>query len=142
MGYRFVNETAYLSNQRALAAIQDSHLAAFLPKVRLAQMAELVKTPGVTVVDARLSADYQLGHLPRAISVPVNSTAAMCEQAPADVSKDSRVVVYAQSRYCTYAFTVAKQLIALGYRNIQIFRDGYIEWEQRQSQFSLAALVH
>jgi hypothetical protein len=52
------------------------------------------------------------------------------------------VVVYAQSKYCTYAFTVAKQLIALGYHNIQIFRDGYIEWEQRQSQSSLAALVH
>jgi rhodanese-related sulfurtransferase len=140
MGYRFVSETAYLSNERALAAIEDSHIGAFLPKVRLEQMVELMDTPGVTVVDARRSGDYQRGHLPGAISVPVDSTAAMCQRALADVPKDSRVVVYAQSKYCTYAFTVAKQLMALGYQNIQIFRDGYAEWQKRQA--SLASVGH
>ena len=103
-------------------------------------MAVLAGTPGVAVVDARRSADYQLGHLPGAISVPVDSTAAMCQEALAQVSKDSRVVVYAQSKYCTYAFTVAKRLIELGYHNVEILRDGYAGWETRQS--SLASIAH
>jgi rhodanese-related sulfurtransferase len=131
-GYRFWSGSGYLSESRVVVAVQDSHLGTFLPKVGVKEMAKLVDAPGVTVVDARKSVDYDLGHLPGAISVPVNATAAQYDEALATVPENSTIVVYSQTRYCTFGYTVAKQLMALGYRNIIVFRGGYKEWSDQE----------
>jgi rhodanese-related sulfurtransferase len=134
MGYRFVNGTGYLSNSHTVAVIQESHLGTFLPKINAGEVADLLGAPGVTVVDARRSGDYQLGHLPGAISVPVDGSDDQCEQALDGVAKTSKIVVYAQTKYCSFGYTVAKRLMEHGYGNIIVFRDGYHGWTTREAE--------
>jgi rhodanese-related sulfurtransferase len=132
IGYRLANGTGYLSNERAVAAIQDSHLGTFLPKIKAKEVANLIDMPGVTIVDARKSNDYEFGHLPGAVSIPVDGDDAQCRSALIDKPEDSTIVVYSQTRYCSYGYIVAKRLKALGYHNIVVFRDGYAEWDKQQ----------
>jgi rhodanese-related sulfurtransferase len=137
--YRVTSGQGFLSSRAAIAEIQDSHFENFLPKVKTADMAKLLHTPGVTVVDARQAKDYRAGHLDGAISIPVNSSPRDCQQALADVSTDERIVVYSHSSGCAYGEKVARKLIDLGYQNISMFKGGWVEWEKAHPQISGSA---
>jgi len=131
IAYRATSAEGYLSSRDAITAIQDSNFGSFLPKVKTEEMARLVDTPGIAVVDARFPLDFSAGHLPGAISIPVSSSTKRCEDAMSAVPKDHRIVVYSHSNGCPYGEKIAKKLISLGYHDIVLFRGGWVEWEKR-----------
>jgi rhodanese-related sulfurtransferase len=130
VAYRGAGNGFTLSSPPAIAAIQDSHFGTFLPKVKTEAMAALVETPGVAIVDARFPRDFQAGHLKGAISIPVDSSPESCEKAMAAVPKEYRLVVYSHSNGCHFGEEVAKVLISIGYRNILLYRGGWVEWKK------------
>jgi rhodanese-related sulfurtransferase len=129
-GYRAGSDAGFLSSPVAIAAIQDSHLGSFLPKVKTEEVARLLDTPGIAVVDARIPDDYKAGHLRGAINIPVSSSPEQCQEAMAHVPKNNRILVYSHSNGCPYGAIVSRELIALGYHNILIHRGGWVEWEK------------
>ena len=132
IGFRLLNGGGFLSYSPAVAAIQDKHLGGFLPKVDVDTVPGLLHQADVTVVDARLPADYEAGHLEGAMNIPPDSSPEQCLKIIEKVPRSDRIFIYCHSNGCPYSAIVARKLLALGYSHILYFRDGWVVWEEYQ----------
>lgn len=64
------------------------------------------------MLDVRPEEEYRAGHLPGALSVPVERLETVLGRLP----KDRPILVYCRGRYCTLADEAVQRLRALGYR--------------------------
>jgi rhodanese-related sulfurtransferase len=86
----------------------------------------------IPFLDARRSDDFRAGHLAGAFSVPVWE--AVLEgritefEARAQPDPAQPIVLYCSGGDCEDSRLLARKLVALGYRNLLIYRDGYPDW--------------
>ena len=139
MVYHFTNDEGLLANANATAAIQQAHAGNFIPKIGEGKVHKLLSS-GAVCIDARFARDYKAGHLKGAISLPVDANDVERQKVTADISKDSRIVMYCQSSACKYAEIVAIKLITNGFSNISIFRGGWAEWAAKNGKPKEATL--
>jgi rhodanese-related sulfurtransferase len=79
---------------------------------------------GAFLVDVREPGEYQEGHLPNAINVPIRTLA----QNLAKIPTDKPVFVYCKSGHRAALSTAALHL--LGYNNVKAFPPGFAGWEK------------
>jgi len=137
--YHFADDEGLLANVNATASIQKAHAGNFVPKISEREVHKLLETDTI-VIDARLSPDFEAGHLKGAFSVPVDANDVERQKVTANIAKDARIVMYCQSSACKYAEIVAIKLIDDGYSNISIFKGGWAEWVAKNSKKKEAAL--
>lgn len=77
----------------------------------------------VTVIDVRPAEEYAGGHLPGAISVPLEELAGRLDEVPAD----TEVVAYCRGPYCVLAYDAVRLLRENG-RPARRLADGVLEW--------------
>lgn len=77
----------------------------------------------VTLVDVRPSEEYAAGHIPGALSLPLNELAERLASLPSDTT----IVAYCRGPYCVLAHEAVRALTASGLHAIRL-RDGMIEW--------------
>ncbi|MFH8386816.1 ArsR/SmtB family transcription factor [Kitasatospora sp. NPDC018058] len=77
----------------------------------------------IVVLDVRPVEEYLAGHIPGALSIPVDELADRLEELPAD----TEVVVYCRGEYCVLAYDAVRLLVARGRRAIRL-NDGMLEW--------------
>lgn len=94
-----------------------------LPSFDLREIAEDVRQGRITLIDLRPIAEYEAGHLPRAISLPF----AELEQADLCSLKKSRVVAYCRGPWCVMAREGVKALNDRGV-HAQLLAAGVVEW--------------
>ncbi len=83
------------------------------------------------LVDSRPQAEFDLGHIPGAVSVPFDAPVPAIRQMLADKGSSTRIVVYCGSMGCPEAFQLATRLVRdLDYANAQFMLEGYAEWRQ------------
>ena len=107
--------------------VKQARLAHFIPKISEERAKRLLRTDAV-FIDARLSRDYEAGHLDKATSIPVNSDDEFRLEAMSLVAKDAQVVVYCQSSRCKFAEKMAIKLIGDGFSEVSIFKGGWNQW--------------
>lgn len=123
----------------ALYALLRSVASAHLPDVEAAAAAYLgdddtervsrdellhrVQSGDVVVLDVRPREEYQAGHIPGAISVPVDELADRLGDLPADQD----IVAYCRGRYCVLAHDAVRLLSRRG-RAASRMADGMLEW--------------
>ncbi len=81
----------------------------------------------VVVLDVRPREEYAAGHIPGAISVPV-------EELPgklADIPADQEIVAYCRGAYCVLAHDAVRLLTSQG-RHARRLADGMLEWRLAQ----------
>ena len=78
----------------------------------------------VTVLDVRPSEEYQAGHLPGAINIPLSEL----ESKLKELDKEKEVVAYCRGPHCVLAFDAVEQLRALGIKALRL-DGGYPEWK-------------
>lgn len=83
-----------------------------------------VREGGVMVIDVRPSTEYQAGHIPGAINIPVDELPQHLETLP----RDQEIVAYCRGPYCMLAFEAVAQLRAAGYQARRL-EDGFPEWK-------------
>ena len=123
----------------ALRALAESHLLeidevrrqylearAAMEPVDRENLIERVKNGEVTILDVRPKEEYDAGHLPGAISVPLDDLERRLDELPAD--RD--VVAYCRGRYCVMALDAVEVLQANGYRAERL-DEGVAEWKTR-----------
>ena len=80
-------------------------------------------------VDARSPEDFEAGHIPGAVSLPVGQSeervAAFLERYPPEAS----IITYCSGRTCQDSHHVAEFLLEFGYDNVTVFIDGFPGWE-------------
>lgn len=86
-------------------------------------------TTPVVWIDARFQRDYDYGHIPGSLSLPVDATFAQEDALVATLPSQAAVVVYCQSAGCGFASAVSERLRGHGFTNISIFGPGYRDWQ-------------
>ncbi|MFH2031748.1 MAG: metalloregulator ArsR/SmtB family transcription factor [Bacteroidota bacterium] len=79
----------------------------------------------VTLIDVRPKEEFTSGHLPNAISIPLNSIKAKS----AELSTDKEIVAYCRGPYCVLAAEAARFLNSRGYK-VTIMKDDVNRWHQ------------
>ena len=94
-----------------------------LEPVRRDELLERAKMGTVIVLDVRPAEEYRAGHIPGAMSVPVDQL----EQRLADLPADKEIVAYCRGPYCVMSYSAVDALRARGRRARRLV-DGFPEW--------------
>jgi DNA-binding transcriptional ArsR family regulator len=87
------------------------------------ELAALLRADEVVVLDVRPTPEFQGGHLPGAVHIPLPELADRLDELPAGVE----VVAYCRGRYCALAHDAVRLLTARG-RRARRAVDGALEW--------------
>lgn len=95
------------------------------------EMQKLSLNHGALVVDARPEKQYELGHIPSAVSLPRNDFDKHYQalQSILQSHRDQPVIVYCGNFRCPDSQIVAVELQKLGYQHVRLFRAGWDDWQ-------------
>jgi rhodanese-related sulfurtransferase/DNA-binding transcriptional ArsR family regulator len=91
--------------------------------VPMAELLKRARSKQVVILDTRPATEYVAGHIPGAISVPVEEL----KQRLQTLTKGKEYVAYCRGPYCVYADRAVELLKAHG-RRARRLRDGFPEW--------------
>jgi rhodanese-related sulfurtransferase/DNA-binding transcriptional ArsR family regulator len=94
-----------------------------LEPVTRKELRRLVRDGLVTILDARPREEYEAGHIPGALSVPVEEL----ERRLSEVPTDREVIAYCRGPYCVYSLEAVTLLRQRGYRARRT-EDGLPAW--------------
>lgn len=78
----------------------------------------------VTVLDVRPEDEFEMGHLPGALNIPL----AELERRLGELPANREVIAYCRGPFCVLSFDAVAALRARGYR-VRRLEDGYPEWK-------------
>lgn len=79
----------------------------------------------VVVLDVRPAVEYAAGHIPGAVSIPLDELRARLDELPSDME----IVAYCRGSYCVFSHDAVRLLTAAGRRAVRL-TDGIVEWRQ------------
>nr|WP_052314612.1 metalloregulator ArsR/SmtB family transcription factor [Nocardia thailandica] len=88
----------------------------------------------LVVLDVRPTPEYQAGHIPAAVNIPVDQLAERIAELP----PDSEIVVYCRGEYCVLAYDAVRLLTDHGRRAIRL-HDGMLEWRLAELPLTAAS---
>ena len=134
--YRLADE-AVLHLLRALKTLAHTRLAEVeqvtslyltrrdeLEPVTLRELRELLSKGDVTLLDVRPRAEYDAGHIPGALSIPVAELDRRLDELP----RHREVIAYCRGPYCVFSVEAVGTLRARGYRARRA-DEGLPEWQ-------------
>jgi rhodanese-related sulfurtransferase len=95
----------------------------------VARAKDLFDKEDVLFVDARSQNDYENGHIPGAVSLPVGQFEERIESFLNRYPLAQPIVTYCSGRTCEDSHDLAQFLSDLGFTNLRIFIDGFPDWE-------------
>jgi rhodanese-related sulfurtransferase len=135
MHYRLADEDVFRTWQ-AVRGLAESRLAEVdevveaylvdrdaLEAVDATELMERLSDEGVVVLDVRPEEEYRAGHIPGAISVPVDALESALQTLP----KDLDIVAYCRGPYCVFSDEAVALLRSRGYRARRL-RQGLPDW--------------
>lgn len=88
-----------------------------------AELLDRAQTGDLVILDVRPGSEYDAGHLPGALSIPIDELADRLDELP----PGTEVVAYCRGAYCVMAHDAVRILTAHGYR-ARRSEDGALEW--------------
>ena len=105
------------------AAARDYLGAEDTVRVDRAELLRRVGAGEAVVVDVRPGVEFAAGHIPGAVSIPLEELADRLDELPADLE----VVAYCRGAYCVFSHEAVRLLAARGRRAVRL-GDGMLEW--------------
>ena len=121
-----------LRNTKTINSIIQACQGNFLPRFNYKKVNKLIQGNCI-IIDARLEDDYKEGHIPDAISVPIDSSDKYRRQALTGIELNKPILVYCQSRGCAFAEEIAVKLENDGFMNVSLYPGGWNDWNERNS---------
>src|SRR5688572_12324099 len=81
----------------------------------------------VAIIDTLPRAEYEEGHIPGALSMPLQELRKLAPKILRD--KDQQIITYCGSSDCPLSTRAAEELEALGYMNVTEYIGGKADWE-------------
>jgi len=94
-----------------------------LEPVTLPELRRLLREGGVTLLDVRPREEYEAGHIPGALSIPVTELPRRVREVP----RAREVIAYCRGPYCVYSLEAVELLRRRGYRARRA-KEGLPEW--------------
>jgi rhodanese-related sulfurtransferase len=109
-----------------VAAYAVVKLFGFLSRLGIKQVGprDLDAMKGITLLDVRTHREYDQGHIPGSVHVPLTEVGARVKK----LKKDKDIVVYCASG--NRSIWAIKRLIGMGYKNLYNLRGGYGAWKR------------
>ncbi len=106
-----------------VAAARDAYLGGGVEEVSRAELLRRARAGDVVVLDVRPAAEFAAGHIPGAISIPIDQL----ERRLAELPGGAEVVAYCRGPYCVFAHDAVRLLRAHG-RAARRLTGGMPEW--------------
>jgi rhodanese-related sulfurtransferase len=101
------------------------------PVFSLVEFRALAESRHIPILDARHRADYQRGHVPGALSLPVeNFETEYPKLAPKLSTQGDLIIVYCANMWCGLGDDLQKKLIDRGFQHVGRFPDGWEAWQR------------
>ncbi len=94
-------------------------------RVSIEELQERLRKKEVILIDVRPKAEYQAGHLPGALGLPLDEL----EHRLSELPRDKTIVAYCRGPYCVYADDALGLLAERGW-NVARLEEGVAEWRQ------------
>jgi rhodanese-related sulfurtransferase/biotin operon repressor len=107
----------------AVEQVARTYLGDEVRQVTRDELVEALEAGDVTLLDVRPAHEYASGHIPGALSIPVDQLEARLAEIPAD----THVVAYCRGAYCVFAHDAVRLLTDAGRRASRL-EDGMLEW--------------
>lgn len=98
--------------------------------VSLEEARQIVDTFSHIVLDARKTADFEAGHLPGAMSLPLLDFDTAFNAIAPLLTPEQPVMVYCSGKECDESLKLGEILIEAGFTNITLFAGGMIAWQE------------
>jgi rhodanese-related sulfurtransferase len=102
-----------------------------LPVISTEDASKSINDPLNIFIDTREEKDYMKGHVAGAFSLPPDEKEIRFPGLEPMITSDARLIVYCYGPECDMAEKVAAFLLDLGYPNLAIMQEGYLEWEKK-----------
>jgi rhodanese-related sulfurtransferase len=96
--------------------------------ITLAEAQDLLSQGNAVFVDSRKPEEFAAGHIPGAVSVPLEDSRIALEELAARFSPARPLVVYCEGGDCQTSVAMARLLYDRGFRDIRILTGGWAEW--------------
>ncbi len=94
-----------------------------LEPISMKELQSKIKKSDVTVIDVRPKEEYQKGHLPGAVSIPMSELKSKIKSLP----EGREIIAYCRGKYCVMAPEAAKILTAKGFKTT-VLQDDVNSW--------------
>lgn len=123
--WRALRNLGFSQNAEAGKLLQDFFHSGDEPApVSLEELHGRMHKEDVIVVDVRPEAEYEHGHIRKAISIPVEELAARMKELPGN----AEIIAYCRGPLCVYADEAVRLLREKGY-DAKRLKDGYPDWK-------------
>ena len=99
------------------------------------ELIDRVQDGFVTLLDVRPGDEFEAGHLPGAINIPLREL----EEHLADLPRDQEIIAYCRGPYCVLSFEAVSALRERGF-SVRRFEEGYPEWKAAGLPVEVACL--
>ncbi|MET8969716.1 ArsR/SmtB family transcription factor [Streptomyces hydrogenans] len=111
-------------HQAAVPAARDAYLGPDAgAELTREELRARVAAGSVVVLDVRPVEEYLAGHIPGAVSIPVDELASRVAELP----EKTEIVVYCRGEYCVLAYDAVRMLTERGRQAVRL-HDGMVEW--------------
>lgn len=93
-----------------------------------AEVEDLYTRGQAILIDSRTSAEYSAGHIPGAVSVPLDASAQGLAELAAKYPPTQCLVVYCQGGDCQTSAALARLIHDQGFRDIRVYAGGWTDW--------------
>lgn len=122
---RQVAETNLAEMERLVSRLfADEDASGALEAVSRDELLAGLSSGRVALLDVRPEEEFEAGHLPEAINIPLAQLETMLDKLP----KDRDIVAYCRGPYCVLSHEAVQRLRQLGYR-VRRFQEGYPQWK-------------
>ncbi|WP_114913629.1 ArsR/SmtB family transcription factor [Acidibrevibacterium fodinaquatile] len=135
--YSLAGENETVGLLRALASVGERNMAEVeqvmrtyfrsrdtMEPISRAELVARLRDDLVTVLDVRPEDEFRLGHLPRALNIPLSEL----ERRLTEIAPGREVVAYCRGPFCILSFEAVALLRTRGY-SVHRLEDGYPEWK-------------
>ena len=102
---------------------RDTYLGTDTEEVGREELLDRVRSGRATVIDVRPAEEYAAGHIPGAVSIPLDELTDRLAELPAD----QEIVAYCRGAYCVLSHDAVRLLTAHGRTALRL-TDGMLEW--------------
>lgn len=102
--------------------------------VSIDELLEKISQDNVVILDVRPEKEFRAGHIPQALSIPMEQLAGRI----ADLPTGKEVVVYCRGPFCVFADEAVELLAANGTKASRL-EEGFPDWKSRKLPFQVSS---